>query len=255
MDTVGLAGFGARFNSYDYDGLAPIPASFTAALAEVFQNGPTPEFNAELTNLHAYFDDLVAAHQSGANDEHDDLLYVMLGHDANGAPLLDRDNINNQIMTFLIAGQLTTSELMPTTVYNLVHHPTVLARVRAEVDNVFGADDDYVPTYDDIGKFSYLRQVISETLRLSPPVLEFDRMALSDTVIGGRYPIKKGEAVTVLTGALHRRPDWGDNVELFDPDRFTPERSATRSAALSSPSAPGHVPASVGSSPCTKPSW
>ena len=26
---VGLAGFGARFESYDYDGLAPIPQSFT----------------------------------------------------------------------------------------------------------------------------------------------------------------------------------------------------------------------------------
>ncbi len=167
-----------------------------------------------------------------AADGLDDLLYVMLGHDANGAPLLDRDSINNQIMTFLIAGQLTTSELMPTAVYNLVHHPAVLARVRAEVDEVFGPDDDYLPTYDDIGKFSFLRQVISETLRLSPPVLEFDRMALSDTVIGGRYPVKKGEAVTVLTGALHRQPQWGDNVEFFDPDRFAPERSASRSSSL-----------------------
>ena len=235
MDTVGLAGFGARFNSYEYDGLAPIPASFTAALAEVFQHGTTPAFNAELANLHAYFDNLVAAHRSGAADEVDDLLFVMLGHDSNGAPLLDRDNINNQIMTFLIAGQLTTSELMPTAVYNLVHHPAVLARVRAEVDEVFGTDDDYLPTYDDIGKFSYLRLVINETLRLCPPVLEFDRMALSDTVIGGRYPVKKGEAVTVLTGALHRQPQWGDNVELFDPDRFSPERSASRSSSLYKP--------------------
>ena len=40
-------------------------------------------------------------------------------------------------------------------------------------------------------------------MRISPPVLNFDRMALADTVIGGKYPIKRGEAVTVtLTGAL-----------------------------------------------------
>ena len=35
MDTVALAGFGARFDSFDYDGLAPIPHSFTAAFGEL----------------------------------------------------------------------------------------------------------------------------------------------------------------------------------------------------------------------------
>lgn len=228
MDTVGLAGFGARFESYDYDGLAPIPQSFTDALTEVFVHGESPAFEAEKTTLHAYFDELIAGHSAGGTG---DLLYVMLG--ADGA--LDNDNIRNQIMTFLIAGQLTTSELMPNTVYNLVNHPAVLARVQAEVDTVFGADDDYLPTYDDIGKLSYLRQVISETLRLSPPVLNFDRMALEDTVIGGRYSVKKGEAVTILTGALHRQPQWGDNVELFDPGRFDAARSEGRSTALFKP--------------------
>ena len=227
MDTVGLAGFGARFKSYDYDGLAPIPQSFTDALTEVFVNGESPAFSAELATLHAYFNELIAGHAGGGSG---DLLYVMLDADA-----LSADNIRNQIMTFLIAGQLTTSELMPCTVYNLVHHPAVLARVQAEVDAVFGSDDDYVPTYDDIGKLAYLRQVISETLRLSPPVLNFDRMALADTVIGGRYAVGAGEAVTVLTGALHRQPEWGDNVELFDPARFDAAVAVGRSTALFKP--------------------
>lgn len=124
---------------------------------------------------------------------------------------------------------------MPNTLYNIVSDPTVLHRVQAEVDTVFATDDDYLPGYDDIGKLTYLRQVIEETLRLSPPVLNFDRMALEDTVIGGQHPIKRGEAVTVLTGALHRQPQWGDNVELFDPDRFAPDRSASRPAALFKP--------------------
>ena len=230
MDTVGLAGFGARFDSYDFDGLAPIPQSFTDALTEVFAHGETPEFEAELATLHAYFDELIAGHSAGGSG---DLLYVMLG--AEGPAALAKENIRNQIMTFLIAGQLTTSELMPNAVYNLLHHPAVLARVRAEVDAAFGSDDDYVPTYDDIGKLAYLRQVISETLRLSPPVLNFDRMALADTVIGGRYPVKQGEAVTILTGALHRQPEWGDNPELFDPSRFDPDVAEARSTASFKP--------------------
>lgn len=230
MDTVALAGFGARFESFDHDGLAPIPQCFTDALNEAFSNGESTQFKADRAKLHAYFDELIAEHQKAGGT--DDLLSVMLG---DGTPALDTDNIRNQIMTFLIAGQLTTSELMPNAVYNLVHHPAVLARVQDEVDTVFGVDDDYLPGYDDIGKLVYLRQVISETLRLSPPVLTFDRMALADTVIGGLYPIKAGTAVTVLTGALHRQPQWGDNVELFDPARFDTDVAAERSTALFKP--------------------
>lgn len=233
MDTVGLAGFGAHFDSYDHDGLAPIPQTFMSALVEAVTNGTTTEFEADRATLHAYFDDLIAEHRADGTSQ--DLLTVMLGQGPDGAPLLETENIRNQIMTFLIAGQLTTSELMPTTVFNLVNHPAVLARVRDEVDEVFGPDDDHLPTYDDIGRLSFLRQVISETLRLSPPVLNFDRMALQDTVIGGRYPVKRGEAVTVLTGALHRQPQWGDNVELFDPGRFDADRSADRPTSLFKP--------------------
>lgn len=235
MDTVGLAGFGARFESFDYDGLAPVPRSFTDAFTELVTHGVTPQFDAELANLHAYFDHLIDAHRAEAAPDVDDLLYVMLGRDADGAPVLDADNVRNQIMTFLIAGQLTTSELMPNALYDLLHHPAVLARVRAEVDEVFGPDDEHLPTYDDVGKLTYLRQVLNETLRLSPPVLSFDRMALADTVIGDRYPVGKGEALTVLTGALHRQPEWGDNAELFDPDRFEPTAAAARPAALFKP--------------------
>lgn len=234
MDTVALAGFGSRFDSFACPGLAPIPQSFTTALGELESDAPTPVFKNELATLYAFIDGLIAEHRSGES-ESDDLLALMLQQDPSGKPVLDTENIRNQIMTFLIAGQLTTSELMPNTLYNIVSDPTVLHRVQAEVDTVFGTEDDYLPGYDDIGKLTYLRQAIEETLRLTPPVLNFDRMALEDTVIGGKYPIKRGEAVTVLTGALHRQPGWGDNVELFDPDRFAPERSASRPAALFKP--------------------
>lgn len=235
MDTVGLAGFGARFDSFSHQGLAPIPQSFTAALGKLVDTEGTADLDQELEHLHRSFDELIERHRATAAPEPVDLLDVMLGCDADGEPLLSPDNIRNQIMTFLIAGQLTTSELMPTALYNLLHHPAVLSRVTAEVDAAFGADDDYLPTYDDIGKLGHLRQVINETLRLSPPVLSFDRTALADTVIGGRYPIRQGEAVTVLTGALHRQPEWGDNVELFDPDRFDAARSADRPGAVFKP--------------------
>ena len=53
MDTVGLAGFGARFDSYQHDGLADIPASFAATLDQVRAgaNGVQAVFWAERGKL------------------------------------------------------------------------------------------------------------------------------------------------------------------------------------------------------------
>ncbi len=236
MDTVGLAGFGARFDSYQHDGLADVPASFAAALNQILA-GPNAEpgvFEAERDNLFGFIADLIAGHRAGQADL-DDLLVLMLQPGPDGKPILDDDSIRNQIATFMVAGQDTTSTVMPTALYSIVKNPAVLHRAQTEADAVFGPDDDHVPAFDEIGKLTYIRQIIDETLRLSPPVREFDRMALADTVIGGRYPVRQGEAVTVLTSSLHRQPEWGDNVEIFDPDRFGADRAGQRPVNLFKP--------------------
>lgn len=236
MDTVGLAGFGARFDSYQHDGLADIPASFAATLNQILL-GPGADqavFETERGKLFSFIADLIAQHRAGEVDL-DDLLALMLQPGPDGTPILDDDSIRNQIATFLVAGQDTTSILMPTALYSIVKNPAVLHRAQTEADAVFGPDDDHVPAFDEIGKLTYIRQIIDEALRLSPPVREFDRMALADTVIGGRYPVRQGEAVTVLTSSLHRQPEWGDNVEIFDPDRFGADRAGQRPVNLFKP--------------------
>lgn len=236
MDTVGLAGFGARFDSYQHDGLADVPASFAAVLNQILAGARADHavFESERANLFAFIEDLIARHRAGEADL-DDLLALMLQPGADGAPLLDDLSIRNQIATFMVAGQDTTSTVMPTALYSIVKNPAVLHRARAEVDAVFGPDDDHVPAFDEIGKLTYVRRIIDETLRLSPPVREFDRMALADTMIGGRYPVRRGEAVTVFTSSLHRQPEWGENVETFDPDRFDTDPAGSRPVNLFKP--------------------
>lgn len=234
MDTVGFALMGTQFDSFSYDGFAPIPESFLAASAALPPEGDPRVFERERARLYAFIDDLIEQHQNGVTAS-DDLVTLMLAPGPEGQPALDLQNTRNQILTILIAGQLTTSELMPMALFNLLRNPVVLHRIQAEVDAAFGTDDDRIPAFEEIGKLTYLRQAIDESLRLSPPAASFDRMALADTVIGGKYLIKEGEAVTVLVGALHRQPQWGDNVELFDPDRFAPEQVANRPTGLFKP--------------------
>ena len=51
MDTVALAGFGSRFDSFDCPGLAPIPQSFTTALGELGAGSTTPVFERRIRHV------------------------------------------------------------------------------------------------------------------------------------------------------------------------------------------------------------
>lgn len=106
-----------------------------------------------------------------------------------------------------------------------MNDPDVLARARAEVDDVLGGA--HAPTYEQVHRLPYLRQILDEPLRLWPTAPGFSRSPYTDTVIGGRYAIPAGTSMTVLSAMLHRDRDvWGDDAERFDPDHFAPERRA-----------------------------
>lgn len=151
------------------------------------------------------------------------------GTASGAAAELDTANIRNQVIALLIAGHETTSGAMSFALYYLAKHPTALQPVRREVDELWGDRADPEPTYDEVGKLTYTRQVLNEALRLWPTAAVFSRQAREDTLLGGRVPLRAGQAALVLTPTLHRQPVWGDKPELFAPSRFTPPAEEARS--------------------------
>ena len=73
----------------------------------------------------------------------------------------------------------------------------------------------------------YTQQVISETLRLYPPVYVTLREADADDEFGD-YHIAKGTHLVLNIRGLHRDPRYWDNPEQFNPDRFAPEQTKNR---------------------------
>ncbi|WTO33671.1 cytochrome P450 [Streptomyces achromogenes] len=239
LDTIGLAGFDYDFGSFERAEPHPFVESMVRCLEwSMTRLARTPDgdhtaadaaFRADADYLARVVDDVIAARtgtdQSGAQD----LLGLMLSapHPADGTTL-DLANIRNQVITFLIAGHETTSGAMSFALYYLAKHPAVLRLVQREADALWGSAPDPEPTYDDIGRLAYTRQVLNEALRLWPTAAAFSRHAREDTLLGGRIPLRAGQGVTVLAPMLHRQTVWGDNPELFDPERFTPEAEAAR---------------------------
>ena len=75
-------------------------------------------------------------------------------------------------------------------------------------------------SYADVSKFEFTTQVIQEALRLYPPFWMVDRMALADDRAGD-LAIPRGSTVVVFIFGVHHSPQYWENPENFDQERFT----------------------------------
>ncbi|MCY8174102.1 bifunctional cytochrome P450/NADPH--P450 reductase CypB, partial [Bacillus inaquosorum] len=163
-------------------------------------------------------DRMIAERKENPDENIKDLLSLMLyAKDPVTGETLDDENIRYQIITFLIAGHETTSGLLSFAIYCLLTHPEKLKKAQEEADRVLTD----TPEYKQIQQLKYIRMVLNETLRLYPTAPAFSLYAKEDTVLGGEYPISKGQPVTVLIPKLHRDHNaWGEDAEDFRPERF-----------------------------------
>ncbi|MBB4986854.1 bifunctional cytochrome P450/NADPH--P450 reductase [Streptomyces nymphaeiformis] len=242
FDAIGLCGFDYDFESFRRGDLHPFVEAMARALGftqeksesipgtEFFKRRQVERFHRDAALMTDLVDEVIRQRKASGDTSTDDLLGLMLHTKdaATGRPL-DDVNIRHQVITFLIAGHETTSGALSFALYYLTKHPEVLKRAQAEVDALWGDTENPDPEYGDIGKLAYIRQVLNESLRLWPTAPAFAVEPIENTVIGGKYAVRKGESLMVITPALHRDPAWGENVELFDPERFTPEREGARS--------------------------
>ncbi|WP_341280938.1 cytochrome P450 [Paenibacillus sp. FSL H8-0537] len=231
LDTIGLCGFNYRFNSFYREDHAPFVQSMVRALNEAMLRSSRMKiqnllmfktkrrFEEDIQTMFTLVDKIIAERKASSEPGQTDLLARMLeGKDPETGEMLDNENIRHQIITFLIAGHETTSGLLSFAVYFLLKHPEVLAKAQEEVDRVLTSK---APQYEEVLQLNYIRMILNESLRLWPTAPGFDVYAREDTIIGGKYPIPKGQSLSVLLPQLHRDPAaWGEDAELFRPERF-----------------------------------
>ena len=132
--------------------------------------------------------------------------------------------LRDEAVTLFLAGYETTSVTMTWALHALTQHPGLGHRLRVEVDRAVGTR---VPGFADLMSLTYCRNVAQEALRLYAPVYWVARKAVEDDVIDG-FRIPAGTSMAVMVHFIHRHPEQWEAPERFDPDRFTPERSAGR---------------------------
>ncbi|AWN36172.1 cytochrome P450 [Methylobacterium radiodurans] len=155
----------------------------------------------------------------------DDLLGLLLQarDPETDQPLGDTSLVDN-LLTFVAAGHETTALVLAWTLRILAEHPEIERRVIEEASGL-GVDPAADPAA--VERLTYTRQVLLEVMRLYPPAPLIVRRAAADLRFGD-ITVPAGESVHVPVYALHRHRLLWDTPDVFDPDRFAPERAAGR---------------------------
>jgi cytochrome P450 len=96
------------------------------------------------------------------------------------------------------------------------------------------------PTVDDVPKLIYTKMVLSESMRLYPPVWAAARRPDHEDLELGKYTIPRDSTIFYSQFFVHRDERFFPNPDRFDPERFTPEEETKRPKFAYFPFAGGH---------------
>ncbi|TDL23925.1 cytochrome P450 [Rickenella mellea] len=164
------------------------------------------------------------------NEKRKNILSILLrAQNENNGEGLSTTQIIDNIITFTIAGLETTAGAINFTLLELARHPDVQRKLRDEVTQ-YSSD----LSYDSIQKLSYLDAVVKEGLRVNPPAVMTERVAMKDSLLPLTTPIrtrdgkvltslrvKKGQVFHIPFLTMHTNPHvWGVDAAEFKPERW-----------------------------------
>ena len=172
------------------------------------------KFAFRFRSLAKLIHELIEHRRSAGGEDEDFLSMLMAARDQSGAPMSNKELID-EVMTLIVAGHETTAAALTWTWYLISQHPDTAAGLEAEADRT----PDGVLALDAAESLAFTHQVVQEALRLYPPGWLFTRRTLESDEIGG-YPIGPRTDVFISPYMLHRHPDFWSDPEAFQPQRF-----------------------------------
>ncbi|KAM0715721.1 hypothetical protein Q7P37_009221 [Cladosporium fusiforme] len=178
----------------------------------------------------------IAAEEKGGKAQNDIMHHLLHATDPMTGNGFSREQLTVESSLLIAAGADTTSLTLAAALFYLVHNPRVMETLMEEVQSAISSGDIDQMTPSVLISLPYMRAVIDETLRLSPPVPStLPREVLKGGIsIDGNY-VPEGTIVGVPAYAIHRNPEYFPKPNVFYPERWmaTEDETAT---STSSPS-------------------
>ncbi|XP_036150303.1 cytochrome P450 6k1-like isoform X1 [Monomorium pharaonis] len=143
--------------------------------------------------------------------------------DIGGGFKFEGDDLVAQAAIFFTAGYETSSTVMAFSLYELAIHSEIQNRLRREILDALHETDGKI-TYDMVCSLQYLDMVVSETLRMYPPLPFLDRLTVETYKMpNSDLVLEKGTPVYISMLGIHYDPEYFSDPEKYDPERFSEE--------------------------------
>ena len=217
-----LSSQASRVNDALTDAMSYIVNAVSSPLAQLVPyRWPLPS-NQKMRRAVASLDEtiyqIIARRRTDPSDHGDVLSMMTAARDDDGTGLTDVE-LRDQAMTLVLAGHETTANALAWAHYLLAEHPACYDRLVDEARTALGGRP---PTYQDLPQLPYALAVLKESMRLYPPAYNVTRQASRDVELAG-HQLHEGAFVLVNIYGMHRRPDYFERPDEFDPSRFLPD--------------------------------
>ncbi|OTB09038.1 hypothetical protein M426DRAFT_316328 [Hypoxylon sp. CI-4A] len=151
--------------------------------------------------------------------ERPDFMTQILENNGHKGVKLSQDEIDSNAGLLIIAGSETTATLLSGATWLLLKNPDVMQKLKDEVRGKFESADDI--TISAVNEMPYLLAVLSEALRVFPPVpAGFPRRVNTGGEFINGYFIEEGTTVSVSQYAAYHSERNFKDPDVFDPERW-----------------------------------
>ncbi len=168
-----------------------------------------------------------------------DMLSLLLEAQSKNPDGFTDQYLKDEALTLLLTAFDTTSLALTWTWYLLAKHQDVQYMLQEELDKILG---DRLPTIEDYPHLEFTRAVLSEAMRLYPPIYLIARQAKVNFRIA-EYTIPKKTIVLMSPYLVHRDDRFFKHADTFNP-------GAWRDSSIIQSSRQNYFPFSMGPRAC-----
>ncbi len=179
---------------------------------------PTPDnlrYNRALAKIDRIIQKIIQEHRQHTEAGLDLLSMLLQAEDEDGSHLTDKQ-LRDEVINLYIAGHETTALALTYSWLLLAQNPVAEATLHSELDHAL---QGRTPTMADLSNLPYTEQIVTEALRLYPPVWGIFRDSKDTDQIGG-YTVPPKTIIMLPTWNLHHDPRFFEDPMQFRPERW-----------------------------------